>query len=121
MSNRKTVFTIDIYKDLNARGRSLLAEWTSNPEILAVLSEDSFQYTRGAVVQNINTPIHILEKMLEAYDNEPWDLKTEDYYSGYRKENIEKTLKLIKRKLGKKEFERSKRLGEILYGKKYFI
>jgi len=104
MLNRKTVFSIDIYEDLNARGRSLLAEWTSNPEILAVLSEDSFEYTKGAVVQNINTPII-----------------NESYYSGYRKENIEKTLKLIKRKLGKEGFERSKRLGEILYSGKYLI
>ena len=120
MLNRKTVFSIDIYEDLNARGRSLLAEWTSNPEILAVLSEDSFEYTKGAVVQNINTPIHILEKMLNEYDKVILPIN-ESYYSGYRKENIEKTLKLIKRKLGKDQFEKSKRIGEILYSGKYFI
>ena len=121
MSNLKTVFTIDIHKDLNARGRSLLAQFTSNPEILAVLSEDSFEYTRGAVVQNINTPIYILEKMLEGYDKESSNYKRETFYSGYRKENIEKTLKAIQKKLGKTQFEKTKRLEEILYSKKYFI
>lgn len=115
------IFTIDIFEDLNYKGRIALAESTKNPEILTILSEDYNEYVRGGVVQNINTPIYILTKMLEEYDKEPWGLKREDHYSGYRKENIEKTLKEIQKKLGKDQFEKTKRMEEILYGKKYFI
>jgi hypothetical protein len=115
------IFTIDIFKDLNYKGRISLAESTKNPEILTLLSEDSNQYVRGQVVQNTNTPIYILIKMLEEYDNVSWSLKTEDYYSGYRKENIEKTLKAIQKRLGKEEFKKTKRMEEILYGGKHFI
>ena len=115
------IFTIDIFKDLNYKGRIALAESTKNPEILTILAEDSNQYVRGQVVQNTNTPIYILIKMLEEYDNVSWSLKTEDHYSGYRKENIEKTLKAIQKRLGEEEFKKVKRIEEILYSGKHFI
>jgi hypothetical protein len=114
------IFTIDIFKDLNYNGRRALAESTKNPEILTILAEDSDQYVRGQVVQNVNTPIYILVKMLDEYDGESWRLKTEDHYSRYTKKSIEKTLKLIERELGE-EFETVKRISEVLYGKKHFI
>jgi len=114
------IFTIDIFKDLNYLGRVALAGETENQEILAILSEDSNQYVRGQVVKNVNTPIYILVKMLDEYDREPWNLKTETRYSGYSKENIEKTLILIEKELGE-EFETVKRISEVLYSKKYFI
>ena len=115
------IFTIDIFNDLNYKGRIALAESTKNPEILILLAEDSNQYVRGQVVQNINTPICILIKMLEEYDEVSWFLKTESHYAGYRKENIEKTLNLIKREIGKSEFAKIKRIHEILYSGKHFI
>ena len=115
------IFTIDIFKDLNSKGRIALAESTKNPEILTLLSEDSNEYVRGQVVQNINTPIYILTRMLEAYDKEPWGIKREIFYSKYRKESIEKTLKEIQKKLGKEEFKKAKRIEEILYSGKHFI
>ena len=115
------IFTIDIFKDLNYKGRTALAESTKNPEILILLAEDSYQYVRGQVVQNVNTPIYLLIKMLEEYDEVSWSLKTESHYSGYRKESIEKTLKEIQKKLGKEEFKKAKRIGEILYSGKHFI
>ena len=114
------IFTIDIFKDLNYLGRVGLADTTKNPEILTILAEDSNQYVRGGVAKNMNTPIYILVKMLDEYDGENWNLKTESNYSGYNKKTIEKTLILIKRELGK-EFEAVKRISEVLYSKKYFI
>jgi hypothetical protein len=117
---KSAIFSIDIFKDLNHKGRVALAESTKNPEILILLAEDSYQYVRGKVVQNVNTPIYILVKMLEEYDEVSWSLKTEDHYSGYTKENIEKTLKLIGKELGK-EFETIKKISEVLYGKKHLI
>jgi hypothetical protein len=116
----KETFTINIYKDLSYKGRRDLAESTKNPEILTILAEDHDQYVRGQVVQNVNTPIYILIKMLEEYDGVSWSLKTEDHYSRYTKKSIEKTLKLIERELGE-EFETVKRISEVLYGKKHFI
>jgi hypothetical protein len=116
----KETFTINIYKDLSYKGRRDLAESTKNPEILTILAEDHDQYVRGHVVQNVNTPIYILIKMLEEYDGVDSGYKTQDAYTGYRKESIEKTLKLIKKELGK-EFETVKRISEVLYGKKHFI
>ena len=115
------IFTIDIFKDLNYEGRISLAKCTSNREILIVLSEDCDEYVKGQVVQNINTPIYILTKMLEEYDEVPWLERNECLYSKYTKESIEKTLKLIKKKLGKEEFKKTKRMEEILYSGKYFI
>lgn len=115
------IFAIDIYKDLNYKGRIALAGSTKNPEILTILSEDHNEYVRGGVVQNINTPIYILTKMLEEYDGERRDLKRETPYSGYSKKNIEETLRKIQKKLGNAEFEKTKMIEEILYGKKYFI
>ena len=109
------IFPIDIYNDLNYKGRISLAESTKNPKILIMLSEDYNEYVRGQVVQNINTPIYILRRMLEAYDKEPWDLKREDYYSGYRKENIEQTLKKIQKNLGKDQFKKTERVERIIY------
>jgi hypothetical protein len=117
---KSTIFSIDIYKDLSYKGRRDLAESTKNPEILTILAEDHDQYVRGHVVQNVNTPIYILIKMLEEYDGVNSGYKTQDAYSGYRKESIEKTLKLIKKELGE-EFETVKRISEVLYGKKHFI
>ena len=114
------IFTIDIFKDLNYLGRVGLADTTKNPEILTILAEDPNQYVRGGVAKNMNTPIYILVKMLDEYDREPWNLKTETRYSGYSKENIEKTLILIEKELGE-EFEIVKRISEVLYSKKYFI
>jgi hypothetical protein len=113
------IFTIDIFKDLDYEGRKSLAKCTSNPEILILLSEVGGANVRGQVVQNINTPIHILTKMLKEYDSVPW-LEKKDC-SKYTKETIQKTLKLIEKKLGKEEFKRAKRMEEILYGGKYFI
>lgn len=118
---KSAIFTIDIFKDLDGKGRENLAKNTSNREILILLSEDSYQYVRGQVVQNVNTPIYLLIKMLEEYDEVSWSLKTESHYSGYRKENIEKTLKAIQKRLGKEEFEKTKRMEEILYSGKHFI
>ena len=118
---KSSIFSIDIFKDLNYKGRRVLAESTKNPEILILLSEDSDQYVRGQVVQNVNTPIYILTKMLEEYDDQPWSLKTEDHYSGYRKENIEKTLRMIEKNLGEEQFRKTKRVEEILYTEKYFF
>jgi hypothetical protein len=115
------IFTIDIFKDLDYKGRQSLAKSTSNQKILIVLSEDSWEYVKGQVVQNINTPIYILKKMLEEYDEVPFLDKNESHYSGYTKENIEKTLKLIQKKLGKEEFKKTERMEEILYSGKYFI
>ena len=115
------IFTIDIFKDLDYKGRVALAKCTENPEILIMLSEDYNEYARGQVVQNINTPIYILTKMLKEYDGVRSDYKRETFYSGYRKENIEKTLKAIQKKLGKDLFKKTKRMEEILYGKKHFI
>lgn len=109
------IFTIDIFNDLNYKGRIALAESTKNPKILILLAEDSNQYVRGKVVQNTNTPIYILKKMLEEYDNVSWSLKTEDYYSGYRKENIEQTLKKIQKNLGKDKFKKTERVERIIY------
>ena len=117
---KSAIFSIDIFNDLSYKGRVALAESTKNPEILILLAEDSYQYVRGQVVQNVNTPIYILIKMLEEYDGVPSGYKTQDYYSGYRKENIEKTLKLIEKELGK-EFETIKRISETLYSGKHFI
>jgi hypothetical protein len=117
---KSAIFSIDIYEDLTYKGRRALAESTKNPEILTILAEDHDQYVRGHVVQNVNTPIYILIKMLEEYDEVSWSLKTEDHYSGYRKERIEKTLKLIKKELGE-EFETVKKISEVLYSKKHFI
>jgi hypothetical protein len=111
----KETFTIDIFKDLDYEGRQNLAKCTSNREILIVLSEDSCEYVKGQVVQNINTPIYILKKMLEEYDEVDWLDKNESFYSGYTKENIEKTLKLIQKKLGKKEFKKTERIESIIY------
>ena len=108
------IFTIDIFNDLNYEGRQSLAKCTSNQEILIVLSEDS-EDVRGKVVQNINTPIYILKKMLREYDDVPWHFKTRNLYSGYRKENIEKTLKLIEEKLGKDQFKKTSRMEGIIY------
>ena len=87
------IFTIDIHKDLDHKGRENLAKNTSNQEILIILSEDSWEYVKGQVVQNINTPIYILIKMLKEYDGVPWLKRTESLYSKYTKESIEKTLK----------------------------
>jgi hypothetical protein len=115
------IFAIDIFKDLNYDGRIALAKCTKNPEILTMLSEDHNEYVRGQVVQNINTPIYILTKMLEEYDKVPFDYRNESHESGYRKKNIEETLKSIQNKLGKDQFEKTKRIEEILYGKKHFI
>jgi hypothetical protein len=115
------IFTIDIFKDLDYEGRKSLAKCTSNPEILILLSEVGGEYVKGEVVQNINTPIYILTKMLEEYDDQPWGLKTEDHYSGYRKENIEKTLRMIEKNLGEEQFRKTKRVEEILYTEKYFF
>lgn len=115
------IFTIDIHKDLDHEGRENLAKNTSNQEILIILSEDSWEYVKGQVVQNINTPIYILIKMLKEYDGVPWLKRTEYLYSKYTKESIEKTLKLIQKKLGKVQFEKTKRMEEILYGGKHFI
>jgi hypothetical protein len=117
----KETFTINIYRDLDYRGRQTLAQYTSNREILIVLSEDGNEYVKGQVVQNINTPIYILTKMLEEYDEVPWLEKNGYLYSKYTKESIEKTLKLIQKKLGKEEFKKTKRMEEILYGGKHFI
>jgi hypothetical protein len=117
---KSAIFTIDIFKDLNYKGRIALAGETENQEILVTLAEDSNQYVRGQVVQNVNTPIYILVKMLDEYDGESWSLKTETSYSRYTKESIEKTLILIERELGS-EFETVKRISEVLYGKKHFI
>jgi hypothetical protein len=117
---KSSIFSIDIYEDLTYKGRRALAESTKNPEILTILAEDHDQYVRGHVVQNVNTPIYILVKMLEEYDEVSWSLKTEDHYSGYRKERIEKTLSLIKKELGG-EFETVKKISEVLYSKKHFI
>ena len=117
------IFTIDIFKDLDYKGRVSLAKSTSNPEILIVLSETPCrsEYVKGQVVQNINTPIYILTKMLKEYDEVPWLDRKESFYSGYTKESIQKTLKLIEKKLGKEEFKKTKRIEEILYSGKYFI
>ena len=115
------IFTIDIHKDLDHKGRENLAKNTSNQEILIILSEDSWEYVKGQVVQNINTPIYILTKMLKEYDGVPWLKRTESLYSKYTKESIEKTLKLIQKRLGKEEFKRAKRIEEILYSGKHFI
>jgi hypothetical protein len=115
------IFTIDIFRDLDHRGRQSLAKCTSNPEILIVLSNDSWEYVKGQVVQNINTPIYILTKMLKRYDKVPWLDRNESFYSGYTKENILKTLKLIEKNLGKENFQKAKRMEEILYSEKYFI
>ena len=109
------IFTIDIFKDLNYKGRTALAESTKNPEILILLAEDSNEYVRGQVVQNVNTPIYILIKMLKEWDNLSWSKKTESYKKGYRKENIEKTLKEIQKKLGKEEFKKTERVERIIY------
>ena len=111
----KETFTINIFEDLDHKGRQNLAMNTSNREILIVLSEDSWEYVKGQVVQNINTPIYILKKMLEEYDEVDWLDKNESFYSGYTKENIEKTLKLIQKKLGKKEFKKTERIESIIY------
>ena len=94
---KSAIFSIDIFNDLSYKGRVALAESTKNPEILILLAEDSYQYVRGQVVQNVNTPIYILVKMLEEYDGVSWSLKTEDHYSGYKKENIEKNLTLAQK------------------------
>lgn len=110
------IFTIDIFKDLDYKGRQSLAKCTSDKEILIVLSED-LEYVRGQVVQNINTPIYLLIKMLGEYDEVSWSFKTESNYSGYRKENIEKTLKLIEKKLGKDQFKKTRRMEGIIYGR----
>ena len=117
------IFTIDIFKDLDYKGRVSLAKSTSNREILIVLSETPCrcEYVKGQVVQNINTPIYILTKMLKEYDKVPWLERKESFYSGYTKESIQKTLKLIEKKLGKEEFKKTKRIEEILYSGKYFI
>jgi hypothetical protein len=117
---KSTIFSIDIYKDLSYKGRRDLAESTKNPEILTILAEDHDQYVRGQVVQNVNTPIYILIKMLEEYDGVGSGYKTHDAYSGYTKKSIEKTLSLIKKELGE-EFETVKRISEVLYSKKHFI
>jgi hypothetical protein len=111
----KKTFTINIYKDLSYKGRRDLAESTKNPKILTILAEDHDQYVRGHVVQNVNTPIYILKKMLEEYDGVDSDYKTQDAYSGYRKENILKTLKLIEKKLGKEEFKKMERIESIIH------
>jgi len=116
----KETFPINIYKDLSYKGRRDLAESTKNPEILTILAEDHDQYVRGHVVQNVNTPIYILIKMLEEYDGVDSGYKTQDHYSGYTKKSIEKTLSLIKKELGE-EFETLKRISEVLYSKKHFI
>ena len=116
-----SIFTIDIHKDLDHKGRQTLATYTSNREILIVLSEDSNEYVKGQVVQNINTPIYILTKMLKEYDEVPWLQKNGSLYSKYTKESIEKTLKLIQKRLGKEEFKKTKRMEEILYSGKHFI
>jgi len=108
------IFTIDIFKDLDYEGRKSLAKCTSNPEILILLSEVGGEKVRGQVVQNINTPIHILTKMLKEYDKKK-------QCSEYTKETMQKTLKLIEKKLGKEEFKKTKRMEEILYGGKHFI
>jgi len=113
------IFTIDIFKDLDYEGRESLAKCTSNPEILILLSEVGGANVRGQVVQNINTPIYILTKMLKEYDSVPW-LEKKDC-SKYTKETMQKTLKLIEKKLGKEEFKKTKRMEEILYGGKHFI
>jgi hypothetical protein len=113
------IFTIDIFKDLDYEGRKSLAKCTSNPEILILLSEVGGANVRGQVVQNINTPIHILTKMLKEYDSVPWLVKKN--CSEYTKETMQKTLKLIEKKLGKEEFKKTKRIEEILYGGKHFI
>jgi hypothetical protein len=115
----KQTFTIDIFKDLDYEGRKSLAKCTSNPEILILLSEVGGEYVKGEVVQNINTPIHILTKMLKEYDSVPWLEKKQ--CSKYTKETMQKTLKLIEKKLGKEEFKKTKRMEEILYGGKHFI
>ena len=115
------IFTIDIHKDLDPKGRENLAKNTSNPEILIILSEDSWEYVKGQVVQNINTPIYILTKMLKEYDEVDWLSKNGFFYSKYTKESIEKTLKLIQKRLGKEEFKKTKRMEEILYSGKHFI
>ena len=115
------IFTINIFKDLDYKGRVSLAKSTSNREILIVLSETRSEYVKGQVVQNINTPIYILTKMLEEYDEVPWLDRNESFYSGYTKESIQKTLKLIEKKLGKEGFKKTKRMEEILYSGKYFI
>jgi hypothetical protein len=117
----KETFPINIQRDLNYEGRQCLAEYTSNREILIVLSEDSSEYVKGQVVQNINTPIYILTKMLKEYDSVPWLSKNSFLRSKYTKESIEKTLKLIEKKLGKEEFKKTKRMEEILYSGKHFI
>ena len=109
------IFTIDIFKDLDHKGRENLAKNTSNREILILLSEDSWEYVKGQVVQNTNTPIYILKKMLEEYDGVPWLKRTEYFYSNYTKESIEKTLKLIQKKLGKEEFKKTERVERIIY------
>ena len=110
----KQTFTIDIFKDLDYEGRKSLAKCTSNPEILILLSKVGGEKVRGQVVQNINTPIHILTKMLKEYDSEK-------NCSEYTKETMQKTLKLIEKKLGKEEFKKTKRMEEILYSGKHFI
>jgi hypothetical protein len=115
----KQTFTIDIFKDLDYEGRKSLAKCTSNPEILILLSEVGGEYVKGEVVQNINTPIYILTKMLKEYDSVPWLEKKQ--CSKYTKESMQKTLKLIQKKLGKEEFKKTKRIEEILYGGKHFI
>jgi hypothetical protein len=111
----KETFTINIFEDLDHKGRQNLAMNTSNRGILIVLSEDSWEYVKGQVVQNINTPIYILKKMLEEYDEVDWLDKNESFYSGYTKENIEKTLKLIRKKLGKEEFKKMERIESIIH------
>ena len=110
------ILTIDIFKDLDYKGRQSLAKCTSNQEILIVLSED-LEYVRGQVVQNINTPIYLLINMLGEYDDVYWSFKTESHYSGYRKENIEKTLKLIEKKMGKDQFKKTERMERLIYGR----
>jgi hypothetical protein len=47
--------------------------------------------------------------------------KNRSFYSEYTKESIEKTLKLIQKKLGKEEFKKTIRIEEILYSGKHFI
>jgi len=109
------IFTIDIFKDLDCKGRQNLAKNTSNPKILIVLSEDSWEYVKGEVVQNTNTPIYILKKMLEEYDEVDWLDKNESHYSGYTKENILKTLELIEKKMGKDQFKKTERMEKLIY------
>jgi len=49
------------------------------------------------------------------------DAKEPIFLFKYTKESIEKTLKLIQKKLGKEEFKKTIRMEEILYSGKHFI